>query len=83
MKLTHMDDGDKQNKRNNIAKKQKDDAIQRLELVPSSFLQSFWVRCRSIFPDITDRKFMESELSYVLYCGMFFWIVYLLIETFK
>jgi hypothetical protein len=83
MKLTHMDDGDKQNKRNNIAKKQKDDAIQRLELVPSSFLQSFWVRCRSIFPDITDRKFMESELRYVLYCGMFFWIVYLLIETFK
>ena len=78
-----MDDGDKQNKRNNIAKKQKDDAIQRLELVPSSFLQSFWVRCRSIFPDITDRKFMESELRYVLYCGMFFWIVYLLIETFK
>jgi hypothetical protein len=78
MKLTHMDDGDKQNKRNNIAKKQKDDAIQRLELVPSSFLQSFWVRCRSIFPNITDRKFMESELRLVLYCGVVFWIIYLL-----
>ena len=78
-----MDDGDKQNKRNNITKKQKDDDVQRLELVPSSFLQSFWIRCRSILPDITDRKFMESELRYVLYCGMFFWIVYLLIETFK
>jgi hypothetical protein len=83
MKLTHMDDGDKQNKRNNIAKKQKDNDIQRLELVPSSVFQSFWIRCRSILPDITDRKFMESELRYVLYCGMFFWIVYLLIETFK
>lgn len=78
-----MDDGDKQNKRNNIAKKQKDNDIQRLELVPSSLFQSFWIRCRSILPDITDRKFMESELRYVLYCGMFFWIVYLLIETFK
>lgn len=78
-----MDDGDKQNKRNNIAKKQKDDDVQRLELVPSSVFQSFWVRCRSILPDITDRKFMESELRYVLYCGIFFWIVYLLIETFK
>jgi len=78
-----MDDGDKQNKTNNITKKQKDDDVQRLELVPSSFLQSFWIRCRSILPDITDRKFMESELRYVLYCGMFFWIVYLLIETFK
>jgi hypothetical protein len=83
MKLTHMDDGDKQNKRNNIAKKQKDDAIQRLELVPSSFLQSFWVRCRSIFPDITDRKFMESELRYVLYCGIFLWILHLLWQVIK
>ena len=78
-----MDDGDKQNKRNNIAKKQKDDDVQRLELIPSSLFQSFWIRCRSILPDITDRKFMESELRYVLYCGIFFWIVYLLIETFK
>ena len=78
-----MDDGDKQNKRNNIAKKQKDDVVQRYESVPSSVLQSFWVRCRSILPDITDGKFMESELRYVLYCGMFFWIVYLLIEMFK
>jgi len=40
--------------------------------------QSIWVRCRSIFPDITDRKFMESELRFVLYCGTFLWIVYLL-----
>ena len=41
-------------------------------------LQSFWVRCRSIFPNITDRKFMESELRLVLYCGAFLWIIYLL-----
>lgn len=78
-----MDDGDKQNKRNNIAKKQKDDVVQRYESIPSSVLQSLWVRCRSILPDITDGKFMESELRYVLYCGMFFWIVYLLIQTIK
>ena len=40
--------------------------------------QSIWFRCRSIFPDITDRKFMESELRFVLYCGTFLWIIYLL-----
>ena len=40
--------------------------------------QSIWVRCRSIFPDITDRKFMESELRFVLYCGGIFWALYLL-----
>jgi hypothetical protein len=43
-----------------------------------TIFQSFWVRCRSIFPNITDRKFMESELRLVLYCGGFLWIVYLL-----
>jgi hypothetical protein len=45
-------------------------------------LQSFWVRCRSIFPNITDRKFMESELRFVLYCGGIFWFVYLLSKAF-
>jgi hypothetical protein len=43
-----------------------------------TIFQSFWIRCRSIFPDITDRKFMESELRFVLYCGGFLWIVYIL-----
>ena len=41
-------------------------------------LQSFWIRCRAVFPNITDRKFMESELCLVLYCGGFLWIIYLL-----
>ena len=41
-------------------------------------LQSFWIRCHSIFPNITDRKFMESELHLVLYCGGVFWFLYLL-----
>jgi hypothetical protein len=41
-------------------------------------LQSFWFRCRTIFPNITDRKFMESELRVVWYCGIIFWTVYLL-----
>jgi len=41
-------------------------------------LQSIWIRCRSVFPNITDRKFMESELRFVLYCGGIFWALYLL-----
>ena len=45
--------------------------------------QSIWVRCRSIFPDITDRKFMESELRFVLYSGLVFWAVYLVYEILK
>ncbi len=44
----------------------------------STFLQSIWIRCRAIFPDITDRKFMESEFRFVLYCGLIFWFIYLL-----
>ena len=45
--------------------------------------QSIWVRCRSIFPDITDREFMESELRFVLYSGVIFWTLYMVYETFK
>lgn len=41
-------------------------------------LQSFWIRCRAVFPNITDRKFMEGELRLVLYCGAILWIVFLL-----
>jgi len=40
--------------------------------------QSFWVRCRSIFLNVVDREFMESQLRVVLYCGSIFWIIYLL-----
>ena len=46
-------------------------------------LQSIWVRCRSIFPNTTDRKFMEGELRFVLYSGVIFWTLYLVYETFK
>jgi len=43
-----------------------------------TLFQSFWIRCRTVFPNITDRKFMESELRLVLYCGAILWIIYLL-----
>ena len=74
-----MDDGDS-TKNNQQIKKQanKDIVVQRCGIDAGSFLQSVWVRCRSIFPNITDRKFMESELRLVLYCGTFLWIIYLL-----
>jgi hypothetical protein len=45
-----------------------------------SILQSFWVRCRTIFPNITDRDFMESELRFVLYSGIVFWVLFLLFQ---
>jgi hypothetical protein len=44
----------------------------------SSIFQSIRIRCGSVFSDITDRKFMESELRFVLYCGGVFWVLYLL-----
>lgn len=48
----------------------------------SVILQSIWFRCNSIFPNITNRKFMESELRLVLYCGVIFWSIYLAYKTF-
>jgi hypothetical protein len=75
-------DGDKQIK---ISKREakKTTFIQRCCIDVSSVFQSVRVRCGSIYTDIIDRKFMESELRLVLYCGILFWIIYLLYETIK
>ena len=48
-----------------------------------SIFQSIRIRRSPIFTNIMDRKFMESELRLVLYCGVFFWTLYLVYETFK
>ena len=77
-----MDDGDKQTKGKILGKKPEVDAVQRHEFVPSSILQSLWVRCRSIFPNTTNGKFMESELRYVLYCGIILWLAHLVSQAF-
>ena len=69
-----MEDGDKQK---NVEKNVPRQSLSNI-FNASVVFQSIWVRCRSIFPDITDRKFMESELRFVLYCGTIFWILYLL-----
>jgi hypothetical protein len=72
-----MDDG-KQNE--NVEKYVSGQSLPNIFNVGVVF-QSIWVRCRSIFPNITDRKFMESELRFVLYCGVIFWIIYLLSQV--
>jgi len=69
-----MDDA---NKRYNLAENSSREPVADFFNV-GTILQSFWIRCRSVFPNITDRKFMESELRFVLYCGAIFWVVYLL-----
>jgi hypothetical protein len=69
-----MEDGDKQK---NVEKNVSRQSLSNIFNVGIVF-QSIWVRCRSVFPNITDRKFMESELRFVLYCGIFLWVVYLL-----
>ena len=78
-----MDDGDSKNNQQIKRQANKDSAVQRHGVNAGSFLQSVWVRCRSIFPYATDRKFMESELRFVLYSGVILWTLYLTYETFK
>jgi hypothetical protein len=79
-----MDDGDSTKNNQQIKKQRKqNNAIQRYGIDAGTILQSFWVRCRTIFPTATDRKFMESELRFVLYSGFIFWTIYLAYETFK
>jgi hypothetical protein len=78
-----MDDGDSKNNQQIKRQANKDSAVQRHGVNAGSFLQSVWVRCRTIFPVATDRKFMERELRFVLYSGFVFWAVYLVYEILK
>jgi hypothetical protein len=68
-----MDDGEKQNLEKYFFRKY----IAGMSNV-GTFFQSVWIRCRSVFTNIVDRKFMESELRFVLYCGVIFWVLLLL-----
>jgi hypothetical protein len=78
-----MDDGDSKNNQQAEKQTKQNNAIQRYGIDAGTILQSVWVRCRTIFPNITDRKFMESELRFVLYSGVIFWTLYVVYETFK
>jgi len=78
-----MDDGDSKNNQQAEKQRKQIDVIQRYGIDAGTILQSFWVRCRTIFPNATDRKFMEGELRFVLYSGLLFWSVYLVYEILK
>ena len=78
-----MDDGDSKNNQQAEKQSKQNNAIQRYGINAGSILQSFWVRCRTIFPTATDGKFMESELRFVLYSGILFWGIHLLHQIFK
>ena len=78
-----MDDGDSKNNQQAEKQGKQNNAIQRYGVNAGTILQSVWVRCRTIFPYATDRKFMESELRFVLYSGFVFWAVYLVYEILK
>ena len=83
IKITKMDDGDSKNNQQAEKQGKQTNAIQRYGVNAGVILQSLWVRCRTIFPTATDRKFMESELRFVLYSGVIFWTLYMVYETFK
>ena len=75
-------DGDKKNQE--LKKTRESSPVSKRHVFNAgSILQSFWVRCRSIFPTATDGKFMEGELRFVLYSGLVFWTLYLLYEIIK
>jgi hypothetical protein len=78
-----MDDGDSKNNQQAEKQRKQNNVIQRYSIDAGTILQSIWVRYCTIFPNATDRKFMESELRFVLYCGLIFWGLYLAYETFK
>ena len=78
-----MDEGDSKNNQQAEKQGKQNNVIQRHGIDAGTILQSVWIRCRTIFPTATDRKFMEGELRFVLYSGVILWTLYLTYETFK
>jgi len=78
-----MDEGDSKNNQQAEKQGKQNNVIQRYGVNAGTILQSVWVRCRTIFPNITDRKFMESELRFVLYSGVILWTLYVVYQTLK
>ena len=78
-----MDEGDSKNNQQAEKQRKQNNVIQRYSINAGTILQSLWIRCRTIFPNATDRKFMESELRFVLYSGVILWGLYLFYETIK
>ena len=70
-------DGDSRKQNADLEKNTKNKYFHRLPNVRDVF-QPIWIRCRSIFSDIMDREFVESELRFVLYCGTILWVIYLI-----
>ena len=76
-----MDEGGSKKSSTKITKQRdKVDVVQRHGIDVGSLLQSFWIRCRSVFSNVVDREFMESQLYLVLCCGSIFWGL-LILET--
>jgi len=44
----------------------------------SDVLQPFWVRYRTVLSDTANREFVEGQCRFVLYCGLIFWVIYLI-----
>jgi hypothetical protein len=78
-----MNEGDSKNNQQAEKQGKQNNVIQRYGVNAGTILQSVWIRCRTIFPNITDREFMESELRFVLYSGVILWGLYLFYETIK
>ena len=78
-----MGEGDSKNNQQAEKQGKQNNVIQRYSINAGTILQSVWFRCRTIFPHATDRKFMESELRFVLYSGVILWGLYMAYEIFK
>jgi len=70
-------DGDSKGDKQVKGKGDSIEPLQRYGFDVGLILQSLWVRCRSVFPNVTNREFMEGQLRIVLYCGIVLWSLYL------
>jgi hypothetical protein len=78
-----MDDGDSKNSKKTKTQGYKISLFERRMFNAGFVFQPLWVRCGSIFLDKDNRKYLEGQFRYVLYCGIVFWLLLIAYETLK
>ncbi len=63
------------------AKRGKINFIQRYLTNVGNVLSTIWVRCRTIYVNIDNRKYLESQYYYVFHIGTIFYFLFFITKT--
>lgn len=76
-----MDGDDSEQNKKTEGKRKTFKLLQRCVVSVGDVLSPIWIRYRTIFSDIINRRHLESQFHYVFYIGAIFYFLYFIIQT--